>query len=949
MSIFISYSRRDGAFVRTLHEALAARDRQTWVDWEGIPPTADWMNEIRAAIDAAEAVVFVLSPESVASPVCAQEFEHALAQNKRLIPILRRLVDAAHVPPALARLNWVYLRDGDDFDVALQTLLTAVDTDLDWVQAHTRLLVRSAEWGRRERDASLTLRGADLKAAEQWLTLGPTKSPAPTELQTRYIIDSRRYATRRRTILLAGAAVSLVVMATLGTLFLVQRQESARQKAIAVARRLAAASERLLVQPPERPPQGSPIGLSVQLAAEGLRRVLAVGQRSLEADVALRRALAVLPQRLARLVPPGTPKEFDAIVFGVRGELVAASKYLSTTAVWSDTGEPATGGAEGKHSSDDMVLSPDGCFVAIVASDGAGSVDVRDARTYAPMAQPHEIGQVIAGSVALAPGATHLLSTTSTHDPITGSDREVTCLWELPGWREVARLPLLFGASFSRDGAYMAGLSDDRPLVWSMARLRSGDASPLVSLADRAPMARRLMFSADGTHLAMSFGEKPARVGLWTVGDWTQVGVIAGDTLVAVGPAGRRVAVEERHDDRVLLRIVDTADERDLAHVALSSRDPVVAFGPTGQEVAVAFDKGIDVLRVRPQGADMMRFAALPNTVALTFADDEDHLSLLARTDEGATTRFVVQHKSLAGAAAPADVDLGSANVARFSPDGRWVVLGSSGEVRVVDARDGRVRQRAPADGRVQAAVLSPNAQHLVAITDRQRLQLWHAGATRPASAAVSGLVDRDSTALATDGRRVVAVTQDTPSSRIGRAQHVNLWTAPALAPGPSHVLGRTGSGLAANVCALSADGTLLAVHTAGSRVTVREADSGRDIGSVDEAGDQPLCAFSPDGKTLAVGTSTLRLWDIGSQTEIAALEGAGAPSGSGVALRALSFSASGRRLAALRRDGTVTIWLLDPTELLNMACLQLTEKISADDWERFVGSEPRGVTCPQR
>ena len=315
-----------------------------------------------------------------------------------------------------------------------------------------------------------------------------------------------------------------------------------------------------------------------------------------------------------------------------------------------------------------MVLSPDGCCVAIVVPDGAGSVDVRDARTYAPLAPPHEIGQVIAGSVALAPGATHLLATTSRHDSIAGSDREVTRLWALPGWREVARLPLLIGASFSRDGAYMAGLSDDRPLVWSMARLRSGDAAHPVALGDRAPMAGPPTFSADGTHLAMSFGENPTRVGLWTVGDWTQVRVIAADTLVAVGPGGRMVAVEERHDDRVLLRIVDTADGRDLAHVALSSRDPVVAFDLSGREVAVAFNQGIDVLRVRPRGADMTRFAATPDTVALAFADDEDHLSLLARADEGGGMRFVVQHRSLAGTPAPADVDLGPSEPGAVQP-----------------------------------------------------------------------------------------------------------------------------------------------------------------------------------------------------------------------------------------------------------------------------------------
>ena len=116
--------------------------------------------------------------------------------------------------------------------------------------------------------------------------MGPTKLPPPTELQTRFIIESRRQATQRRTVLMAGAAVALVVIAVLGTLFLLQRDESTRQEAVAVARRLASASERLRVQPPERPPEGNPVELSVQLAAEGLRRVYAVGQYSHEADIA---------------------------------------------------------------------------------------------------------------------------------------------------------------------------------------------------------------------------------------------------------------------------------------------------------------------------------------------------------------------------------------------------------------------------------------------------------------------------------------------------------------------------------------------------------------------------------------------------------------------------------------------------------------------------------------
>ena len=40
---FISYARQDRDLVRRLHDALTDRGRDTWVDWEGIPPTAEWM------------------------------------------------------------------------------------------------------------------------------------------------------------------------------------------------------------------------------------------------------------------------------------------------------------------------------------------------------------------------------------------------------------------------------------------------------------------------------------------------------------------------------------------------------------------------------------------------------------------------------------------------------------------------------------------------------------------------------------------------------------------------------------------------------------------------------------------------------------------------------------------------------------------------------------------
>ena len=62
--VFISYSRRDTDFVRRLHEALNARGRDTWVDWEDIPLTAEWWEEIKTGIEATDSFVFIISPDS---------------------------------------------------------------------------------------------------------------------------------------------------------------------------------------------------------------------------------------------------------------------------------------------------------------------------------------------------------------------------------------------------------------------------------------------------------------------------------------------------------------------------------------------------------------------------------------------------------------------------------------------------------------------------------------------------------------------------------------------------------------------------------------------------------------------------------------------------------------------------------------------------------------------
>ncbi len=199
--VFVSYSRADEPFVRRLDAALRERGLDPWVDWEDIPPTADWLARVHAGIDAARAFVAVLSPEQVASEVCREELARASAANKRLVPILRRQIDRALAPRELLVPNWIFFRDGDDFDGAVAQLVNALETDLDWLEAHARMLVRAREWERAGRDGSFLLHGSDLREAEAWLAEQGSHGEAATPLQADYIVASRRASARRQRLL----------------------------------------------------------------------------------------------------------------------------------------------------------------------------------------------------------------------------------------------------------------------------------------------------------------------------------------------------------------------------------------------------------------------------------------------------------------------------------------------------------------------------------------------------------------------------------------------------------------------------------------------------------------------------------------------------------------------------------------------------------------------------
>ena len=243
--VFISYSRKNKPFVEKLHAGLTELGVNTWVDWKGIPLTVDWWAEIQEAIEEADGFVFVISPDSLASEICAKELNTAIDLKKRLIPILH--IDppsGAVIPGQISSHNWVFMKDEAGLQEMLPRLVDSINTDYEWVQAHTRLVTRAIEWERRNKNNSLLLQGDDLQNAESWLESAGDSQPQPTPLQIEYIQASRRNANRRqRTVMIAtmvALAVTFVLAIVSFSLYL--DASDARDKA-EIARLTAVAAE----------------------------------------------------------------------------------------------------------------------------------------------------------------------------------------------------------------------------------------------------------------------------------------------------------------------------------------------------------------------------------------------------------------------------------------------------------------------------------------------------------------------------------------------------------------------------------------------------------------------------------------------------------------------------------------------------------------------------------
>ena len=413
--VFLSYAREDSEFVEgRLAKALTERGKEVWIDTEDIRGGAsDWRATVWAGIESAKVVVFVLTPDSLRSKVCGEEIQRAVELNKRIVPVLRRSVDGAAVPPALERPNWIYARAEDDFSASVTALVAALELDEAWLDRHARVTQRTSEWLRNDRDGSYLLRGSDLRAAERWLDDQAAHREAPTPEQVAYITAGVRESARRQRRLLGGVALALVATMTLAILAVIAQRRAEDRQRTAEAQASAARANAALSNDPEE---------SVRRAL----RAVEIRADEPEAEFALRRAVAAADWESILRLREAEP--LTDIEFAEDGRRAAGAAQDGKVAIWDTrTGERL---ALVSHPAlvNSVQFSPDGRQLLTASADGTART--WDSATGSPQ---HVMDTQAADVVAATYGASGRLIATA-----SGAGAQI---WDAASGSEIARLP----------------------------------------------------------------------------------------------------------------------------------------------------------------------------------------------------------------------------------------------------------------------------------------------------------------------------------------------------------------------------------------------------------------------------------------------------------------------------------------------------------------------------
>lgn len=88
--VFISYSRKDEQFARRIATSLSDAGLDVWIDVDDIPSGMKWSTAIQEGLLTSQALMVIISPDSMASRNVEDEWQYFLDKGKLVLPIMWR-------------------------------------------------------------------------------------------------------------------------------------------------------------------------------------------------------------------------------------------------------------------------------------------------------------------------------------------------------------------------------------------------------------------------------------------------------------------------------------------------------------------------------------------------------------------------------------------------------------------------------------------------------------------------------------------------------------------------------------------------------------------------------------------------------------------------------------------------------------------------------------------
>ena len=107
--VFLSYAAADRGWVAEFGEALRQAGVTSFFDVYALPPGSQWTDRLFDALRASRTVIVIISRHSVKAPWTFFEVGAAIADGKRLIPVIIEDVELESLPPFLQ--NYMALRE----------------------------------------------------------------------------------------------------------------------------------------------------------------------------------------------------------------------------------------------------------------------------------------------------------------------------------------------------------------------------------------------------------------------------------------------------------------------------------------------------------------------------------------------------------------------------------------------------------------------------------------------------------------------------------------------------------------------------------------------------------------------------------------------------------------------------------------------------------------------